>query len=271
MLINDVARFCMIYLVFLMGFASAFFVLFESTGFGGFVSSVQRCFVAMLGDFDMDAFAETPYTAVTVGLLVVYVVTITILLLNLLIAMMGDTFDKARAIATTRATHAIRRDATAHARAAWPWCTGTRWMHVFSLLSPHSSLLLGAPPPALLCRSTKRPRCSGTWSVLGSCSPSKTKCRRLSARVQQTNIGKYSSVMCAHCSEHGRRTRSASRLTPDAHLLCVAPAASVSRTEIGGQRFLQVLEVNPNHFKTQADPTVAAAAAKATPAKAGDE
>jgi len=46
----------------------------------------------------------------------------------------------------------------------------------------------------------------------------------------------------------------------------------VSRTEIGGQRFLQVLEVNPNHFKTQADPTVAAAAAaKAAPAKAGDE
>jgi len=112
MLINDVARFCMIYLVFLMGFASAFFVLFESTGFGGFVSSVQRCFVAMLGDFDMDAFAETPYTAVTVGLLVVYVVTITILLLNLLIAMMGDTFDKAR---RRHESTPARRDTTAHA------------------------------------------------------------------------------------------------------------------------------------------------------------
>lgn len=94
MLTNDVLRFLVIYLVFLMGFAQAFFVLFESVGWSGFVQAVQTCFVAMLGDFDLDRFADSPYTAVSVGLLVVYVVTITILLLNLLIAMMGDTFDK---------------------------------------------------------------------------------------------------------------------------------------------------------------------------------
>ncbi len=94
MLMNDVLRFCLIYLVFLMGFAQAFFVLFESVGVSGFIVSIKTCFVAMLGDFELDQFADTPYTAVSVGLLVVYVVTITILLLNLLIAMMGDTYEK---------------------------------------------------------------------------------------------------------------------------------------------------------------------------------
>lgn len=94
MLMNDVLRFCVIYLVFLMGFAQAFFVLFESVGWSGFIVSIKTCFVAMLGDFELDQFADTPYTAVSVGLLVVYVVTITILLLNLLVAMMGDTYEK---------------------------------------------------------------------------------------------------------------------------------------------------------------------------------
>jgi hypothetical protein len=96
MLLSDVLRFCLIYLVFLMGFAISFFILFESTGWAGFVSSVKTCFVAMMGDFDVDQFAESPYTTVSVALLVVYVVTITILLLNLLIAMMGDTYEKVR-------------------------------------------------------------------------------------------------------------------------------------------------------------------------------
>ena len=41
MLTNDVLRFCLIYLVFLMGFAQAFFVLFESVGLSGFVVSIK--------------------------------------------------------------------------------------------------------------------------------------------------------------------------------------------------------------------------------------
>jgi transient receptor potential cation channel subfamily V protein 5 len=48
----------------------------------------------MLGDFELEQFADTPYTALSISLLFLYVVTITILLLNLLIAMMGDTYEK---------------------------------------------------------------------------------------------------------------------------------------------------------------------------------
>ena len=46
----------------------------------------------MLGDFDLDYYIDTPFPIATVALLIIYVVLITILLLNLLIAMMGDTF-----------------------------------------------------------------------------------------------------------------------------------------------------------------------------------
>lgn len=46
----------------------------------------------MLGDFDLDSYIETPYNYISVPLLVIYVIVVTILLLNLLIAMMGDTY-----------------------------------------------------------------------------------------------------------------------------------------------------------------------------------
>ena len=48
--------------------------------------------MGLLGDFDLDYYIESPFPLTTVSLLIAYVVLITILLLNLLIAMMGDTF-----------------------------------------------------------------------------------------------------------------------------------------------------------------------------------
>jgi hypothetical protein len=96
MLTSDVIRFLTVYGVFLVGFSQSFFVLFDEDGFSGLVTSVQRCFLAMLGDFDFDDYVASPFCAVAVGLLVVYVVVVTILLLNLLIAMMGSTYNKVR-------------------------------------------------------------------------------------------------------------------------------------------------------------------------------
>jgi transient receptor potential cation channel subfamily V member 6 len=46
----------------------------------------------MLGDFDLDAYTETSFKYISVSLLVFYIIVVTILLLNLLIAMMGDTY-----------------------------------------------------------------------------------------------------------------------------------------------------------------------------------
>ncbi|CAF3405371.1 unnamed protein product [Rotaria sp. Silwood2] len=70
MLFNDVLRFCIIYIIFLTGFSQCFFILFNGN----------------------DYYIEGPYPLVGALLLILYVVVISILLLNLLIAMMGDTY-----------------------------------------------------------------------------------------------------------------------------------------------------------------------------------
>ncbi|CAF4142511.1 unnamed protein product [Rotaria sp. Silwood2] len=92
MLFNDVLRFCIIYTIFLAGFSQSFFVLFNENGFQGYVSSIKQCFLGLLGDFDLDYYIGGQYPMTSVLFLVLYVVVITILLLNLLIAMMGDTY-----------------------------------------------------------------------------------------------------------------------------------------------------------------------------------
>jgi hypothetical protein len=71
---------------------SFFVVILYNIGFGGFLVSVKQCFFGMLGDFDVDNYAGTTFQYVSASILVIYVVVVSILLLNLLIAMMGDTY-----------------------------------------------------------------------------------------------------------------------------------------------------------------------------------
>jgi len=92
MLFGDVLRFVLIFFVFLGGFSQAFFVLLDERGFSGYLESVKACFMAMLGDFDLEQYTASPQKTISVSLLICYVVVVTILLLNLLIAMMGDTY-----------------------------------------------------------------------------------------------------------------------------------------------------------------------------------
>jgi hypothetical protein len=48
--------------------------------------------LGLLGDFDLDVYIEGPHPVASVSLLIFYVVVVAILLLNLLVAMMGDTY-----------------------------------------------------------------------------------------------------------------------------------------------------------------------------------
>lgn len=89
MLIGDVTRFLFIFLVFLGGFSHAFFVLLDQKGVSGFQEVVKTCFMAMLGQFELEKYE---HSSLGVTLLVCYVIVVTILLLNLLIAMMGNTY-----------------------------------------------------------------------------------------------------------------------------------------------------------------------------------
>jgi len=149
MLSTDVARFLLIYSVFLAGFASAFFVLFESEGGGGLLDAIKTCFTAMLGQFDLEQFSSSRYAAVCVSLLVVYVVTCSILLLNLLIATMGSTFElinesseKQWHLERARIIFAIEREMTSEERHKgenkyWTTVNGERFLQVLEINPDH--------------------------------------------------------------------------------------------------------------------------------------
>lgn len=92
MLLTDFLRFTIIYAVFLMGFSQAFYVLFDEAGLMAFVDRIKMCFSSMMGDFELDQYVNTRFPLVNVTLMIVYVVVVAIMLLNLLIAMMGDTY-----------------------------------------------------------------------------------------------------------------------------------------------------------------------------------
>jgi len=95
MLLNDVLRFFLVYVVFLLAFSHTFMVLdhHQSAGIFGNLASL---FDATLGEFDISASwtGGKPNPSVSVGLLVVFVVLVSIQLINLLIAMMGDTYSQ---------------------------------------------------------------------------------------------------------------------------------------------------------------------------------
>jgi len=92
MLTADVVRFGVIFTVFLQGFSQAFYVAFSNQGLFEFGQRVKLCFMAMLGGFEFDDYMDTKYPVLNVSLLVVYIIVVSILLLNMLIAMMGDTY-----------------------------------------------------------------------------------------------------------------------------------------------------------------------------------
>lgn len=88
MLATDMLRFCMIFVTFLVGFSQAFFVLFSFEGPNGVLDSLLLCFKAMLGEVDFDS----KFSIIPTLFMVVYIIVVAILLFNLLIAMMGDTY-----------------------------------------------------------------------------------------------------------------------------------------------------------------------------------
>ncbi|GMH41669.1 hypothetical protein BSKO_09579 [Bryopsis sp. KO-2023] len=97
---KDMMAFVLIAIFLLMGFALGFMVLFQSeTGevsqeFSTLSRGCLTLFAYLLGAFDLEEFASTRYPSVTFGMFISYEMTMTIVLLNLLIAIMGDSFDR---------------------------------------------------------------------------------------------------------------------------------------------------------------------------------
>eukprot|EP01103_Thecamoeba_quadrilineata_P015282 TRINITY_DN477_c0_g1_i1.p1 TRINITY_DN477_c0_g1~~TRINITY_DN477_c0_g1_i1.p1 ORF type:complete len:642 (+),score=111.44 TRINITY_DN477_c0_g1_i1:45-1970(+) len=94
MLVADFRKFGSIYVIFLLGFSEAFYILFDESGPTELLNRIKSCFLAMLGAFEFDDYLTTRFPFISVSLLLVYVMVVSILLLNLLVAMMGDTYAK---------------------------------------------------------------------------------------------------------------------------------------------------------------------------------
>ena len=91
LMVGDLKDFCFIFVVLWVGFASAFAVLFkdtsESCGFNSFSESLLTTFRLWVGDADFDSIMAEA-TPVAVLLYMVYMVLMSVVLLNILIAAM---------------------------------------------------------------------------------------------------------------------------------------------------------------------------------------
>ena len=92
-MVTNIVQFLIVLSVFMVGFALAFYVKFARTvpAFSTFGNSMLSMFLMLYGDFDAEAIAEADRTW---GLLLfaLYLVLATVLLLNLLIAILSNTY-----------------------------------------------------------------------------------------------------------------------------------------------------------------------------------
>lgn len=98
--LKDMMAFLMISIFLLFGFGIGFIILFqhEEGDIGNDFKSLTRAcltlFAYLLGAFDLDQFDDTRYPSVAYGLFIVFEIVMTVVLLNLLIAIMGDSYDR---------------------------------------------------------------------------------------------------------------------------------------------------------------------------------
>ena len=103
---RDMLPFLLVMAVLILGFSGAFYIIFtpppdegpESLPpqFANFQSTLLSAFVLMLGEVDVEPFTATRKSTVAVLLLCLFEVLGMIVLLNLLIAIMGDTFARVK-------------------------------------------------------------------------------------------------------------------------------------------------------------------------------
>lgn len=104
MIVSDLLRFVIIYLIFVAGFAQAFFIIFRSHKsppgnaniyFSNVIDSFMTMFLMSINDF-ADAYGEfdnTDHPTLGKFLFLVYMILVSVLLVNMLIAMMGHTYE----------------------------------------------------------------------------------------------------------------------------------------------------------------------------------
>ncbi|XP_054709166.1 transient receptor potential cation channel subfamily V member 5-like [Uloborus diversus] len=101
MVVGDMFRFSIIYTIFLFAFTQAFYFLFKNQPnhrgdsnkrFSSYPVTWMGLFHMTLGSYDYEEFRETYYKKMTQMVFAIFMVFTPILLLNMLIAMMGNTY-----------------------------------------------------------------------------------------------------------------------------------------------------------------------------------
>ncbi|CAG9860364.1 unnamed protein product [Phyllotreta striolata] len=98
MITGDMLTFGIIYMIVLFGFSQSFFFLYKgfpgvgSTLYGSYVSTWMALFQITLGNYDYQELGSTAYPGVAKSVFAIFMVFVPILLLNMLIAMMGNTY-----------------------------------------------------------------------------------------------------------------------------------------------------------------------------------
>mmetsp|Transcript_24623 Transcript_24623/g.46250 ORF Transcript_24623/g.46250 Transcript_24623/m.46250 type:complete len:402 (+) Transcript_24623:2-1207(+) len=94
-IIRGITTFLMIMTVCMLGFSFSFYMLFEQgTDHMNPVMAVFNSYTMMLGTFEVDDFSSSSSVSSTSVLFISFTVFINIIMLNLLIAIMGDIFDR---------------------------------------------------------------------------------------------------------------------------------------------------------------------------------
>eukprot|EP01062_Namystynia_karyoxenos_P019464 TRINITY_DN17342_c0_g1_i1.p1 TRINITY_DN17342_c0_g1~~TRINITY_DN17342_c0_g1_i1.p1 ORF type:complete len:1124 (+),score=275.94 TRINITY_DN17342_c0_g1_i1:182-3553(+) len=94
MLQGDMRLFLIIFVAFQVGFAQAFHLLFESADTGDFIGRLAECLAVLIGDVNFGIFDDKQLHSpmLVAALLRLYVVLVSVLLINLLIGMMSSTY-----------------------------------------------------------------------------------------------------------------------------------------------------------------------------------
>lgn len=100
-LLNDVLKFLFVYVLFLFGFGVALASLIERcaagdecSSYNSFKTAIVELFTLTIGLGDLEMQQNSKYPTLFMLLLIVYVILTFVLLLNMLIALMGETVDK---------------------------------------------------------------------------------------------------------------------------------------------------------------------------------
>ena len=111
-MIKDIIMWAILFIIFLLTFATSFYLLLrfeEAEGFETFSASLFTVFKMSVGDFDTPFSDTIEIDAAATSLFVAYIFLVHLLYLNLLIAMMAKSYDKVVESADGRSTLALAR------------------------------------------------------------------------------------------------------------------------------------------------------------------